>query len=85
MLTDLPAVLPRLQRNYETNLSKAALAASGSALVGNVGHIEVKALDWSQPEQRDAFADTTWDYILAAGRLSTCLQIFSLHLAHPLH
>lgn len=25
MLTDLPAVLPRLQRNYETNLSPSAL------------------------------------------------------------
>jgi hypothetical protein len=46
------------------------LAASGSALVGNVGRIEVKALDWSQPEQREAFADTKWDYILAAGGFS---------------
>jgi predicted nicotinamide N-methyase len=85
VLTDLPSVLPRLQRNYEMNLSKSALTASRSALVGNVGHIEVKALDWSQPEQREAFADTKWDYILAAdciyhehiieGLLQTCLRL----------
>ena len=59
------------------------LAASGSPLVGNVGHIEVKALDWSQAEQREAFADTKWDYILAAGGPSP--HLCTSHHAHPLH
>jgi hypothetical protein len=58
--------------------------------VGNVGRIEVKALDWSQPEQREAFADTKWDYILAAGGLVVCkfsafAPCTSSLLSHPSH
>lgn len=86
VLTDLEPVLTLLRRNYETNLSPSALKAMSSPLAGNVGHVEVKALDWSRPEQRD-LEGGPWDFILAAdciyhehiivGLLKTCLVLCS--------
>lgn len=37
-----------------------------SPLYGNVGAIEVRALDWAKPEDRQVEGGP-WDYILAAG------------------
>ncbi len=37
-----------------------------SPLHGNVGSVEVRELDWSKPEQREAEGGP-WDYVLAAG------------------
>ncbi|KAK9830946.1 hypothetical protein WJX81_000881 [Elliptochloris bilobata] len=65
MLTDTAAVLPLLARNYEANLSPAALRSSGSELAGAVGPVEVRELDWFQPEQVAA-AGGPYDFILAA-------------------
>lgn len=46
-------------------------AAMSSPLAGNVGHVEVKALDWSRPEQRELDGGP-WDFILAAGNTLEC-------------
>jgi hypothetical protein len=44
VLTDTAEVLPLLTRNYEANLSPAALRGAGSDLAGAVGLVEVR---WS--------------------------------------
>ena len=42
VLTDTAEVLPLLARNYEANLSPAALRVAGSDLAGAVGAVEVR-------------------------------------------
>ncbi|GBF92173.1 hypothetical protein Rsub_05255 [Raphidocelis subcapitata] len=75
VLTDMLPVLPLLRRNYENNLSPAALrAASGDgAHAEAAGRVAVAELDWSQPshftgggEGGAGVVSPPFDYILAA-------------------
>jgi hypothetical protein len=50
MLTDVADVMPLLKRNYENNLSPAALRACGyESHLCSCGRVEVVELDWTVP------------------------------------
>lgn len=56
-----------LQRNYENNISPAALRASGQeSHLGSCGSVTVAELDWSQPQQYSRLCPPAFDYVLAA-------------------
>lgn len=67
LLTDVKEVLPLLQRNYENNISPAALRASGQdSHLCSCGKVSVAELDWSQQEQYARLCPPAFDYVLAA-------------------
>ncbi|KAL3140651.1 hypothetical protein ABBQ32_005217 [Trebouxia sp. C0010 RCD-2024] len=62
-VTDTAEVVSLLQRNYENNLSPAALR--GQEVSSMVGHVTVQELDWSIPDHYAA-VNPPFDYALAA-------------------
>ncbi|MEW5306988.1 MAG: hypothetical protein WDW36_009411 [Sanguina aurantia] len=67
IITDTTEVLPMLRRNYERNLSPAAINASGchGTWADSVGKVVVAELDWTVPEQVAPLLPP-FDYVLAA-------------------
>lgn len=67
LLTDVKEVLPLLQRNYENNISPAALKASGQeSHLCSCGRVTVAELDWAQSQQYSSLCPPSFDYVLAA-------------------
>ncbi|KAK9812794.1 hypothetical protein WJX72_003942 [[Myrmecia] bisecta] len=65
VLTDVASVVPLLQRNYENNLSPAALQGSDLQWLNQVGKLTVQELDWAEPKHYAA-VQPPYDFVLAA-------------------